>query len=77
MSDDGVRRRETPVDIANEFARVSVAKVWTPNGERLEIIAPRLGYAIRLDAIQLESLTWQTPERLSRLLEEPFGPAGE
>lgn len=76
MSDDGIRRRDEPVEIANEFARVQVAKVWTRNGERLEIVAPRLGYAIRLDAIQLESLTWQRPERLSRLLEEPYGPEG-
>jgi hypothetical protein len=62
--------------IGNEFTTVHLRKVFTRNGERLEIIAPKVGYAIRLDALQLESLTWQTNETFSRLLEEPFGPRG-
>ena len=43
-------------------------------GEPLEIVAPKLGYRIRLDALQLESITWQAPETFSRFLETPFGP---
>jgi hypothetical protein len=62
------------IGIANEFALVRVRKVLTRNGERLEIAAPKLGYVIRLDAIQLESVTWQTAETFSKFLETPFGP---
>jgi hypothetical protein len=47
--------------------------VRTPNGVRLEIESPRLGRSIRLDALALESLTWQRPETFSRFLETPFG----
>lgn len=48
--------------------------MWTRNGERLEIVAPRLGKHIRLDPLELESLTWQTTETFSKFLETPFGP---
>ena len=72
-SDENVRKGETQ-RIANEFAEVTVAKVTTPRGERLEIESPNLGYRIRLDAVALESLTWQDSELFSELLEEPYGP---
>ena len=71
--DEPVRRGE-PLEIGNEFAFVRVCKVWTRNGERLEIAAPKLGYVIRLDAIELESVTWQTTDTFSGFLETPFGP---
>jgi hypothetical protein len=61
-------------EIANEFAFVRVRVVHTRNGVRLEIAAPRLSRAIRLDPIELETLTWQTHETFSRFLETPFGP---
>jgi hypothetical protein len=71
-------KADEPVEIGNEFALVKVRKIWTRNGERLEITAPKLGYRIRLDALELESLTWQTSETFSKFLETPFGPgAGE
>jgi hypothetical protein len=73
-SDDELIRGDEPFDIANEFAHVKVRKVWTRNGERLEIAAPRLDYKIRLDPLELESLTWQTTETFSKFLESPFGP---
>jgi hypothetical protein len=77
MSTDAkVERVGDPQPIANEFAYVEVCKVQTRNGERLEIVAPKLEYRVLLDPVQLESLTWQTPETLSRLLEDPHGPAG-
>src|SRR5690606_15738450 len=60
-------------DIANEFAHVRVRKVYTRNGERLEIVAPHIGKQIRLDPLELEALTWQTTEVFSKMLEEPFG----
>ena len=65
------------IQVANEFTLVQVRHVRTHNGERLEITSPRLGYEIKLDPLELESLTWQTPETFSRLLESPFGPGSE
>ena len=64
------------VTIANEFTAVHVRPVQTRNGERLEIRSLRLPYAIRLDALLLEALTWQDPLELGTALEVPFGPEG-
>jgi hypothetical protein len=72
--DADVLRRGEVIEITNEFAHVRVCKIWTRNGERLEIEAPKLGYRIRLDPLELESISWQTPETFSRLLQTPFGP---
>lgn len=66
--------RDPVIEISNEFTTVCVKKVGTRNGARLEISSPRLGYRIQLDALALESLTWQTMETFSRFLETPFGP---
>ena len=63
--------------LANEFAEVLVRKVNTRNGVRLEIVAPKLGRRIFLDPVELESLTWQTPETFSSFLRTPFGPEPE
>lgn len=65
---------DTPMVIANEFAEVLVRRVRTRNGVRLEVSSPRMGTRIRLDALELESLTWQDPEVFSEFLEDPFGP---
>lgn len=61
--------------IANEFATVTVAKVYTRNGERLEIASPRLGYRVQLDPMELESLSWQPKETFSGFLYHPHGPS--
>jgi hypothetical protein len=63
-------------EFANEFAYTLVRKVRSRGGARLEVFAPRLGYQILLDPPLLESLTWQTPDTLSKLIEEPYGPRG-
>lgn len=63
-----------PVELANEFAVVDVGVVETGNGVRLEIVSRRLGRAIRLDPVELETLTWQTHETFTGFLETPFGP---
>lgn len=63
-------------ELTNEFASVRVRRVQTRNGVRLEISSARLGTAIRLDPVALESLTWQTMETFSRFLREPFGRNG-
>jgi hypothetical protein len=67
-------KADEPVEIGNEFAFVRVRKIWTRNGERLEIKAPKLGFQIWLDPLELESLTWQTSDTFSKFLQTPFGP---
>jgi hypothetical protein len=62
------------VGIANEFTAVRVRRVHTRNGERLEVESRKLGTRVLLDPLEVESLTWQTPETFSRLLEHPYGP---
>lgn len=65
---------EPGFEIANEFARVVVRRRYTRNGVRLEILSPRLDSGVLLDAVLLESLTWQTDETLSQFLSSPFQP---
>jgi hypothetical protein len=61
---------DEPLLIANEFAEVLVRRVLTRNGMRLEISSPRTATTVRLDPLELESLTKQTPEFYSDLLEK-------
>lgn len=63
-------------EFSNEFAHTLVRKVRVRGGARLEVFSPKLDYRIYLDPPLLESLTRQTPETLSKLLEEPYGPRG-
>lgn len=74
-TDPGGDAIDGELQIGNEFAFVRVRKVMTRNGERLEIEAPKLGHRIRLDAVALEALTWQTPQLFSALLESGPPPA--
>lgn len=60
--------------VSNEFAAVTVRKVATRNGERLEIRSLEHDRAIRLDALALEALTWSDPLQVGKGLETPFGP---
>ena len=62
------------IEIANEFAYVRVRKVLTRNGERLEVLAPKLGHRILLDPLELESISWQPHDTFSKFLETPLGP---
>jgi hypothetical protein len=65
------------IELANEYALVTVRLVHTDNGTRLEIVSPRLGKSIRLDPVELEALTWQSHDLFSTLLQTPYGPEGE
>lgn len=65
---------EEPLTVANEFTAVEVRTRRTRNGERLEIASPRLGRSILLDPLELEALTWATPETFAALLRTPYGP---
>jgi hypothetical protein len=80
MADDeleeGLEGVGEPFTVANEYAYVRVRKVRTRNGERLELSSPKLARRILLDPVQLESLTWQTPESLSSLLIDQSSPEG-
>ena len=63
--------------IVNEFTGVTVRKLSTKNGERLEVESMRLGFRIRLDALGLEALSWQDDATVSGWLSTPFGPDGD
>ena len=63
-----------PLVVSNEFATVTVRKVRTRNGERLEIRSHSHDRAIRLDAIALEALTWSDALTVGQGLETPLGP---
>ncbi|QNG55370.1 hypothetical protein H6H00_04750 [Pseudonocardia petroleophila] len=58
--------------IGNEFTGVQVRKVWTRQGERLELTVPRTERRILLDAMQLEIITAQDPEKFSELFAIQF-----
>lgn len=64
---------EPHIIIGNEFTQVIIKKVYTRNGERLEIFSPKLNRSIQLDPLALESLTWQEPEVFTEFLAKPFG----
>ncbi|MEV4950869.1 hypothetical protein MRBLAR21_000519 [Paenarthrobacter nitroguajacolicus] len=66
-------RTGEPIGIGNEFSGVVVRKVWTRNGERLEIRVPRKDYYILLDAMQLEIIAAQKPQEFTRLFQRQFG----
>ncbi|WAP54761.1 hypothetical protein [Streptomyces sp. S465] len=70
---DGIVRVGESFGIGNEFTGVQVRKVWTRQGERLELHVPRRGYRILLDAMQLEIIAAQDPERFSELFAVSFG----
>jgi hypothetical protein len=54
-----------PFQIVDDGASVTARKVFTRMGERLELTAEALGRSVRLDAIMLESVTWQDPDALA------------
>ncbi|WP_281689158.1 hypothetical protein [Pseudonocardia thermophila] len=63
----GIVRYGETFGIGNEFTGVQVRKVWTKQGERLELFVPRTGKRVLLDAMQLEIITAQDPEKFSEL----------
>jgi hypothetical protein len=71
---DGATREDDALVLANEFAEVTVRKVNTRNGVRLEVVAPKLGRRIRLCPVELEALTWQNTATFSAMIGKPFGP---
>ena len=74
MTADDMGEIVSEIVIANEFASVLLRKITTRNGERLEISSPYFGSAVRLDALQLEGLSWQDKEFFSEALRGSRGP---
>lgn len=64
---------EEYIEIGDGPTTIHLRKLYTKNGERLEIHVPGSGHSVELDAIEVESLSWQTPETFIRLREK--GPA--
>jgi hypothetical protein len=73
FSDEGITPAGDSLSIANEFTQVGVRKVLTRHGERLEITCPNNGYRILLDAMQLEAVAAQNPEKFSQLFAITLG----
>ena len=67
LRDEGVVDAGEAFGIGNEFTGVMVRKVWTKQGERLELSVPKKGYHILLDAMQLEIVAAQDPAKFSEL----------
>lgn len=65
-----------PIVIANEFNDVEVRSVRTGNGVRLEILSPRRGTRVLLDAVVLDCLSYQPPETFTEMLARTPRPGG-
>lgn len=63
--------------IGNEFSEVHVSLVRTRNGTRLRIRNAKSDREVLLCPLELESLTWQSPDLFTELLATPFGPEDE
>ncbi|MDS0477326.1 hypothetical protein [Natrinema sp. 1APR25-10V2] len=57
------------LELADGERTVRIQKLWTPTGERLLVNGS--SDEIRLDALALESLTWQDDSFFSKLTNEP------
>lgn len=69
----GVVRTEEWQGIGNEFTGVWFRKVYTNNGERLQLFVPRRGHSLVLDPMQLEIVAAQEPNFFSRLHARELG----
>lgn len=67
-------RTEPAISLGNEFAEIRVSRVETRNGSRLLIESTRTGQWVSLCPLELESLTWQTPQTFSAMIGHPMEP---
>lgn len=65
-----IQKAGDPFRLADGDAVVTAEKVFTRMGERLDLVAESLGTSVRLDAIMLESVSWQDARELSDLAAE-------
>lgn len=61
----GTKTAGEPFRVADGECTVTVQKVFTRMGERLDLRAETLGERVRLDAIMLESVAWQDPSEMA------------
>lgn len=66
-----------PIEIGGRNASVVLRKVLTPKGERLAISSTDLGTEVFLDALNLESVTWQGPQTFADLARDAELPLPE
>lgn len=59
--------------IGNEFTGARLRKIWTRNGERLQIHIPTRGTSILLDAMQLEIIAAQDASHFTQLFARKLG----
>lgn len=52
-------QRDEPLTVRGSGRRVDVTRIHTPKGMRLEIRSPYWERRVRLDALALESISWQ------------------
>ncbi|MGA4688705.1 hypothetical protein ACPCXD_00415 [Rhodococcus sp. AB351] len=69
----GVVRADDWNGVGNEFTGVQYRKVWTRNGERLELYVPRAEKRILLDAMMLEVLAGQEPGFFTSMIAAQLG----
>ncbi|WP_308282790.1 hypothetical protein [Pseudonocardia nigra] len=62
-----------PIVLGNEFAEIRVQRLDTRNGSRLLVQSPKSGQWVLLCPLELEALTWQSPQTFSAMLGQPFG----
>jgi hypothetical protein len=68
--DRGKTNKRVLTQITDENTVVNVSRIETPKGERLELEAPDADQRIRLDAVALECLTWQSVSTFRAFLKE-------
>lgn len=69
-SDDHFIRVDKSGRLRDDTIEVLFRKIFTPAGERLELESPRLSKRVRLDAIALESLSWQHRGTIATLVDQ-------
>lgn len=72
-ADAGHIDRGETFEIDDEMTTVTVTKIFTPKGERLELRAEDGSYS-RVDAIELECLSWQDSALFADLAAADVGP---
>lgn len=65
-----VQRAGKPFRITDGDTVVTAQKLFTRMGERLDLVAESLGTSVRIDAITLESVSWQDARELSDIAAE-------
>ena len=62
----------TSIELASEFAWVSVERDVEANGPRLKVCDKRTGMSVFLDPLELEALAWMGHEELVSFLAPAF-----